>query len=93
MFWFDYNSSFVNGNIIFFSKSIVFFACSYEDSWNFFIHSCPRYKVCLFSILSKAHIVYLEYLQGIWSSIFVVEEFSGLSAHPSISLMKDSISA
>ena len=38
-------------------------------------------------------IVDIEYLQGICSPTFVVEEFSGLFAHPSIFLIKDSISA
>ena len=42
------------------------------------------------SILSKAHIVDIEYAQGICLPIFVAEEFSGLFAHPSIFLIKDS---
>ena len=57
------------------------------------IQSFPRYKVCLFSILSKAQVVDIKYPQGICSPIFVVEECSGLFAHPSIFLIKDLRSA
>ena len=39
------------------------------------------------------HIVDIEYPQGICSRIFVVGEFSGLFAHQSIFLIKDSMSA
>ena len=35
----------------------------------------------------------IEYPQGIYSSTFVVQEFSGLFAHSSIFIIKDSISA
>ena len=43
----------------------------------------------LFSILLNAQIVDTEYLHGIYSPIFVVEELSGLIiAHPSIFLLK-----
>ena len=45
---------------------------------SFFIQSSPRYKLCLFSILSNAHIVEIEYQEGKCSSIFVVKDFSGL---------------
>ena len=38
----------------------------------------------IFPTISKAHILATEYPQGIYSPIFVVEGFSGLSAHPSI---------
>ena len=47
----------------------------------------------MFSILSKAHIVDVECLQGICSYIFDVEKFFGLFVDPSIFLIKDSISA
>ena len=43
-----------------------------------FSQSRPKYKVCLFSILSNAHIVDIEYPQGICLPIFVAEDFSGL---------------
>ena len=52
-----------------------------------------RYKVCLFAILSKAHVVDKEYPQGIYSPIFVVEEFSGIFAHSSIFFIKSSMSS
>ena len=41
----------------------------------------------------NAQIVDIEYLQGIGSPTFVVEEFSALFAHLSVYLIKDSISA
>ena len=44
-------------------------------------------------MLFKSHIVDIAYPQGICSPIFVVEEISGLFAHPSIFLVKDLISA
>ena len=57
------------------------------------MQSFAQYKVCLFSVLSKVHIVDTGYPQGTISPIFVAEEFSELSAYPSIFLNKDSISA
>ena len=51
---------------------------------NFFIQSSPKYKLRLSSIVSKANIVDTEYPQGTCSPIFVVEDFSGLFAYPSI---------
>ena len=89
--WF-YSSS-VNSNIFVFSKPIIFFACSLKEAQNFFIQSFPRYKVCLFSIWSNLQIVYIEYSQGTCSPIFSVEDSSGLFAHLSIFLLKDSMSA
>ena len=50
-------------------------AFSLKEVQNSFIQSSPGYKECLFSILSKAYIVVLEYPQGICSLIFVVEVF------------------
>ena len=67
---------FVNDRIFFFSKLITFEACSLRVLQNFFIQSSRRYKLCLFSTLSNDHIVHIENLQGIFSPIFVVEDFS-----------------
>ena len=86
--WCNFSSFFVNGTIFFFTKLITFRAFSLKEVQNFFIYSSPRYKVWLFSILSKAHKVGIEHPQGICSPIFVVEEFSGLFAHPSVFLVK-----
>ena len=80
-------------NIFFYSKLIRFVACSLKEVQNFSIQFSPRYKLCLFSILSKAHIVDIEYPQGICSTNFVVEDFYGLFAHPSIILTKGSMLA
>ena len=41
----------------------------------------------------KPQIVEIEYPQRICSPFFVVEDFSGLFAHKSIFLIKDSVSA
>ena len=70
--------------MFFFTKGIIFFACSLTELQNFFIESFPHYKVYLFSMRPIAQIVHIEYSQGICSTIFVVEDFSGLLAHPSI---------
>ena len=44
-------------------------------------------------ILSNTHIVDVKYPQGINAPIFVIKDFRGLFAHPSIFLIKDSGSA
>ena len=74
----------VNNNILFFSNLIIFVACSFKELHKFFIQSSPGYKLCLFSALSKVHIVDIVYSQGISSLVFVVEYFSGLFGHLSI---------
>ena len=84
---------FVNGNIFFFSKLINFVACSLGELQKNFIQSSPRYKLCLFSTISNAHIVDIEYLLGIRLSIFLIEDFPGFFAYPSFCLIKDSKSA
>ena len=55
-----------------------------------FFQSFPRYKICLFSIGSNPHIAHIKCPEGTRSPIFIVEDFSGLFAHPSIFLIKDS---
>ena len=65
----------------FFSKLIEFEALSLRKLQNLFVRSFPRFKLCLFYILSKAHVVYIEYPQRVCSPIFVVEDFSRLFAH------------
>ena len=49
----------------------------------------PRYKVCLSSMWSNPQIVDIEYLQGICSPIFVVEDFFGLFSRPSIFIINN----
>ena len=46
-----------------------------------------------FFYMIRFQIIEMKYPQGICSPIFVVEEFSGLFTHPSIFLIKDSMSA
>ena len=65
--------------------------CSLKDLQNF-IQSFSRYKVWLFSKWSNDQID-IEYPQGIFSTISVVEDYSGLFAHSSIILIKDSMLA
>ena len=67
------------------------FACSPNDSKTF---SCNIFHYIKYVVLlqSNAPIVDIEYPQGICSPIFDLEEFSGLFAHSSIFLIKDSIS-
>ena len=47
---------------------------SLKDSQNFFMQSSLLYA-CLFSMPSNDHIVDTEYIQGICSPIFVVDDF------------------
>ena len=54
--------TYIMSMIFFFSKVIRFVACLTKVQ-NFFIQSSPKYKVCLFSVLSKAHIFDTEYPQ------------------------------
>ena len=58
-----------------------------KKKYNFFMQSSPLYKACLFSALSKAYIVDIEYPQEICLPIFAIEDFSRLFAHPSIFLI------
>ena len=84
---------FVNCSIFFvFKKIVTFVAYSLKELQNLFIQSSPRYKVCLFSILSKAHIVDIEYSQESCLPIFGVKDFSGLFAYPSIFYQKFKVS-
>ena len=57
------------------------------------MQSFPRYRVCLFSILPKAHIIDIEYPQGTCSPNFFVKDFSAFFTHPSVTLIKHSRSA
>ena len=52
--------------------------------------SYPLYKICLFSIGSNPHIAHIKYPEGTKCPIFIVEDLSGLFAHPSIFLIKGS---
>ena len=47
------------------------------------MQSLPLYTSCLFSILLNEDIVSIERRDRICSLILVVDEFSGLSLHPS----------
>ena len=63
---FDSYCSFVNSITFFFSKLIVFTACSVKDSQNFFMQFSSLYALCLFPIsqtsLSKISYAQREYV-------------------------------
>ena len=70
---------FANNNIFFLSKLITFAAYSPREIQNFFTQTSPRYKLWLFSIVSKAEIYDIEYPQGTCShATFVVKDFSSV---------------
>ena len=64
--------------------------CSLKDLHNLFMQSPPPYTLCFFYIPSNAHIIDIDYPQGICSAIFVVDDFAGLFLYPSTFLIKDS---
>ena len=55
---------------------------SVKDLQNFFIQSLLLYPSWLLSMLLNDDIVDIENLDRIFSSTFVVDEFSGLFLHP-----------
>ena len=59
----------------------------------FFMQSLPLYTSCLCSMLLTDDIAGIEKPDGICSSTFVVDEFSGLFLYPSILSIKQSRSA
>ena len=59
---FDSYCSFVNSITFFFSKLIVFTACSVKDSQNFFIEFSHLYALCLFPI-SQTSLSQISYAQ------------------------------
>ena len=64
-------------SFFFFLKLIIFIACSFKDSQNFFIQSWPLYTY-LFSMFLNDDIVDIEKPDGIYSLTSGVDEFSGL---------------
>ena len=63
-------------------KNNRFFLVAYI--WNLFIQYLQLYTSCLFSTLLNEDIVDFEKTDGKILLTFVVDEFSGLSLHPSI---------
>ena len=86
----DSYSLFVNNIISFFSKLIIFIMYSLKDSQKIFMVSSILYTSCLFSIPSRVYIVDTEYLQGICSPIFVVDNISELFSYSSIFFLNQS---
>ena len=60
---------------------------------NLFIQSLPLYTSCLFCMLLNDDIVDIEKPDGICSSTFVADKFSGLLLDLSVSFIKHSRSA
>ena len=85
---------FIDNIIYFFSKLIIFIACSIKDLQIFFMQYLSLYIVCLFSTPSNVHIVSIEYTQGICSPTFLAYDFTNLfyifHLHPPLLLIKDS---
>ena len=71
-----YNVIFFNGIIFSFQNQLYFLHALLKIQKNIFIKSYSQYKLCLFSIYSNAQIVDINYSQGIYFPIFVVEGFS-----------------
>ena len=92
----DFNSLFVNGNVFSFSKPIIFLHVILRVLKTF---SCNLFHIpsILVIYMTKApdcwHWISRRNIHWICSPISVVEDFSGLFAHPSIFLIKHSRSA
>ena len=84
-FSYDFSSSFVNGNIFLFSKSITFLACSLKDSQNVSYNLLHHIKYGCFPYYQKPIQLTLNIHKKHAHLFFAVEEFSRLFAHPSIS--------
>ena len=63
-------------------------ACSLKDSQNIFMQSLRLCTLCLFSMYLNGNIVDIEKPDGVYLLTFVVNEFLGLSLHPSIFSMR-----
>ena len=90
-FWVLYDSfcPFINNFIFFFLKLIIFIACSFKDSQNFFMQSLPLHTSRLFSMSLNDDIVDIEKPDGIGSltSFFLI--FQDYFYIPSIFSNKD----
>ena len=80
-------------SFFFLLKSIIFKACFFKDSQNFFIQSLPLFTSCLFSMLLNDDILDTEKPDGICLPIFVMNEFLGLFLHSSVFSIEHSRSA
>ena len=65
-------------------KLVIFIACFFKNSQNFFMQSLPLYRSFLFSILLNGDIVVTETPDGIYLLNFVVDEFPELFLDPSM---------
>ena len=79
--------TFVNNFIFFFSKLIIFIACSL-NSKNFFMQSLPLYTSSLFFMLLNDDIVEIEKPDGKYLPTFVLNKYFGLFLYPSILSIK-----
>ena len=80
-------------SIFFFLKLITAILSSLKDLQNHAMKPLPQYRLCLFSMHLNGNIADIEKHDGICSSTFVVNIFSGLLLHPSVFSIKYSRSA
>ena len=66
--------------IFFYLKLVIFISFSLKHLQNFFT---PLYTTCLFSMSLHEDNIHIEKADGIFSVVFLVDEFSGLFLHPS----------
>ena len=66
--------------IFFYLKLVIFISFSLKHLPNFFT---PLYTTCLFSMSLHEDNIHIEKADGIFSVVFLVDEFSGLLLHPS----------
>lgn len=83
---------FVHNTILLFTELIISIACSFEDLKHFFMQPLLLHTSYLISIPSKANVIDIKWLAGIFLPNFVVDKLIGLFFLPFIFLIKDSIS-
>ena len=89
-FCFSYDSccsSFFSCIIFVFLKLVILIVCSLKESKQFCMQLSSLYTSCVFSILTNSQIIGIEYLQGIYSSPLVMNEFPGSVLYPSTFLI------
>ena len=74
----------LTSSFFFIIESIIFIACSFKDSQNFFMQSLPLCTSCLFPIILNDDIVDAEKPYEIFFITFIVDKFLRLSFLSSI---------
>ena len=89
-FCFSYDSCcslFFSWIVFVFLKLVILIVCFLKESKKFCMQLSSLYASCVFSILTNAQSVGIEYLQEIYSSPLVMDEFPGSVLHPSTFLI------